>query len=143
MFEGFAVALPALGLLYVINKRLKVKGKALKTVVAVLTMVTAFAVGCGIAFTFLGQWVARGVAWLESFTGFGRGVAVALTIVAVGIALADVLSDRKADRGAQFAAILAPTLLLLVAGGFLGTTGGGAVTTSYDHFNAIVASFGG
>lgn len=143
MVTGFALALPALGLLCVINRRLKVKGKMLKTLVALVTMVTAFAVGCGIAFTFVGQWIARFVSWLQSVTGLGQGLAGFLIVVAVGVALADVLSDRKADKGAQAAAVLVPTLLLLVAGGFLGDTGGGAVSSSYDQFNAITASIVG
>jgi uncharacterized membrane protein len=148
---GLIVALPAMAVLFVLNKRFKgkQKGKQRKATVAIFTLVVAFAVGCGIAFSFLGRWFAAFVTWLshllssltnQHLTG---PLTLALTVLALLWATADVMYDRKADKGAQFAVILLPTLLALVVGGQLGASGGNAVQTTFDQMFHLVGQMGG
>lgn len=143
MWQGWIVALPALAVLYVINKRIKGKLNKGRDTVAVITMLVAVIVGCGLAFTFVGKLLAGFVSGcghlLNSMTGENIGIAVpiALTLVWAGIAIADIAVDRQADKGAQWAAALMPTLLALVIGGTMGVSGSSAVS----QVNTRVASF--
>jgi hypothetical protein len=145
---GFIIVLPGLAVLWLLNKKIKPKGKVKKWF-NVATMATALVVGVGLAYTILGRWVADVVGWISSLlshlTGIDLAVAVALalTLAMAGWAYADIAHDRKADKGAQFAAILAPTLLLLVIGGALHSSGGGAVQTAETHLQALMAHLGG
>lgn len=148
---GLVVALPALAVLFVLNKRIKgkPKGRQGKAAVAVFTLVIAFAVGCGIAYSFLGRWGASALSWvaglLASFAGAGveNAVPLALTVLAILWATGDVLYDRTADKGAQFAVIVLPTLLALVVGGQLGASGGNAVSVFFTQAHSIVSQLGG
>ena len=148
---GLVVALPALAVLFVLNKRIKgkPKGKQAKAAVAIGTLVIAFAVGCGIAYSFLGRWGASALSWsaglLAGFAGSGveHAVPLALTVLAILWATGDVLYDRKADKGAQVAVIVLPTLLALVVGGQLGTSGGNAVEAFFAQAHTLVSQLGG
>lgn len=144
---GWLVALPTLAALYVINKRVNPRNRG-RVVVAVITMLVSFGAGCGLAYTFAGQWIATFVSWvgtaLGHFAGNGaaQGVSIALTVLLVGVAVADIAFDRTADRGAQFAAIIVPTLLLLVVGGALHKTGGDAVKTTQTQLSVLWSQMG-
>jgi uncharacterized membrane protein len=144
---GFVVALPALAVLIGLNKRIKgkPKNKQAKAGVALFTLVVAFAVGCGIAYTFLGRWGASAVSWLAGLAGSGieHAAPLALTVLAILWATGDVLYDRKADKGAQFAVIVLPTLLALVVGGQLGASGGNAVNEFFVQAHSVVSQLGG
>jgi hypothetical protein len=144
---GWLVALPTVAALFVINKRVNPRNRG-RVVVAVITMLVSFGAGCGLAYTFVGQWTATFVSWLGSMlshfagSGAGEGLSIALTILFVGIAVADIAFDRTADKGAQFAAIVVPTLLLLVVGGALHKTGGDAVKATQTQLSAMWSQMG-
>jgi hypothetical protein len=148
---GFIVALPCMAVLYVLNKRIKgkQKGKQPKAIVSIFTLLVAFAVGCGLAYSFAGRWFADLVSFGGRFissishTHLTNAIALALTLLAILWASADVLYDRKADKGAQIAVVLLPTLLALVVGGQLGASGGNAVQTSFDQLFSLVGQMGG
>lgn len=145
---GWLVALPTLAALYVINKRIKgkVRKPTLQDIVAVATMAVAALAGCGLVFTFFGDWTAGLVGWIAGFFHdryASVGVALALVVIFVGIAVADIAFDRQADKGAQFAAIIMPTLLVLVIGGSLGNNGGGAVKSTRDQVANVMLQWAG
>ncbi|REF00340.1 hypothetical protein [Thermomonospora umbrina] len=146
---GWLVLLPAAGLLFVINKRVNPKGRG-RDAVAVLTMLVAVIAGCGLAATFLGQWFAALISWsgntMSNVTGeggFATGLAIAVAIILVGVAVADIAFDRVADNGAQMAAVLFPTVLALVVGGSMGATGGDAVTAVQAEMASFFSQLGG
>lgn len=142
---GFGVFIPALALLYVINKRVKGKvgGRRGRDVVAILTMLIAVAAGCGLVYTFVAPLVAGLIGLPAHFNYWlGLGVSVGAVLLFVGIATADIVVDRTADGGAQFAGIITPTLLVLVAGGVMGHTGSDAVKTVNTEMTAIVKQIG-
>jgi hypothetical protein len=162
---GWLVFLPAWVALWVVNKRVNPKGGGggggkgapaaggggfkVRDIVAVITMLLAFVAGCGLAFTFVGSglaWVVtKGSAAAASSVhqpGIAWGVPIALTIAAIGIAAADIAFDRKADKGAQYAAMLMPTFLALIVAGSIGVTGGNAVHSVYDQARAYITSMG-
>lgn len=146
---GWLVLLPAAGLLFVINKRVNPRGKGRDTV-AVLTMLVAAIAGCGLAATFLGRLFAALITWVGSMLsnitgegGFATGLAIAVGILLVGIAVADIAFDRQADSGAQMAAILFPTVLALVVGGTMGATGGDAVQAVQAEMASFITQLGG
>ncbi|HEY0934643.1 MAG TPA: hypothetical protein VGD91_12975 [Trebonia sp.] len=145
---GWIVALPALVALYVINKRFKGKGKA-KKAIAITTMAVAAAAGVGLVFTFVGVLVADVVGWIAhgastlSGDNFAVAIPLAVTLLAIGIAVADIAFDKKADRGAQIAAVLFPTLLALVVGGALHKTGGAAVDQVHQQMQVYMTRLGG
>ena len=142
-FDGFAVMLPALALLWVINKRGNVRGKT-QTAINIIKMVLAFLAGCGMVYTFLGSWLASVVGWVSHMSpGLQIGVPLALVFIAGGAAILDIACDKQADKGAQFCAIIAPTLLALVVAGSLGHTGGSAVHTTYQQVHTQLAKMGG
>lgn len=139
---GWGLLIPALAVLYVLNKR--VNPRKGQSAVAIATMTFAFLAGCGLAFTFLGQWLAALVGLPGRFSQeIGIGFAVGVTLLMAGIMVADISCDKRADKGAQFAAIVTPTLLALVVGGFLGQTGGGAVRTVNSEVSSVMAQIGG
>lgn len=144
---GWIVLLPAWAALFVISKRVNPRRGA--NVVSILTMVVAFAAGLGLAYTFLGRWFAAVVGWVgataSNISGedLSRGVPVALTLLVLLIAVADIAYDKKADKGALVSAMLLPTLLMLVVGGALGETGGDAVRTSYAQLATMMNQLGG
>jgi hypothetical protein len=111
-------------------------------------MVVALAAGCGLCFTFVGSWYATLISWSARMLGDIAGadlswaLPLALTLLMLGWAAGDILADRKADKGAQFAALVLPTLLVLVVGGTLGHTGGDAVNTAYDQLQAKMTQLG-
>lgn len=160
---GLVVALPAMAVLFVLNKRFKGNGKGKRrkagqethghgrrqAIVAMLTLLVAFAVGCGLAYSFVGRWFAAFVTWLSRGLSaltdqpLTAPIALALTVLALLWATADVLYDRKADKGAQVAVILLPTLLALMVGGALGASGGNAVQVSFDQMFHLVGQMGG
>lgn len=143
---GFIVALPALGLLWLLNKKLKKFKK--KAFFPILVMVVAFAAGCGLCFTFFGSGFAAGVSWLAKTIGSLAGsdlswaIPLTFTLMMVGWAVGDIISDRKADKGAICAALVTPTLLVLVVGGTLGAHGGEAVHTVYGQLQAFMTQLG-
>lgn len=145
---GWIVALPALVALYVINKKFKGKGKA-KKIIAIVTMVVAGLAGVGLTFTFLGSWTATVVGWIGraitdvSGDDLTRAVPLALTLLAILGAAADVAFDKKADKFAQFSMVLLPTLLVLVVGGALHKTGGGAVDSINQQARMFMTRLGG
>ena len=139
---GWALMIPALAVLYVLNKRVNVRRG--QGVVAIITMVIAGIAGCGLVFTFLGTWLAAVVGLPAKFNPeIGTGVAIGATLLMAGIAIADIACDKTADKGAQFAAIVTPTLLVLVVGGAMGQTGGEAVRTVNSEMSSIVMQIGG
>jgi hypothetical protein len=110
---GWLVALPTLALLYLFNKKVNPKGGGkVRDAVAVVTLLLAFGAGCGFAYTLLG------------------------TVVF------DVMFDRVANLPAQMAAIILPTVLLVVIGGGLGETGGKAVETTKVQLSTMWAQAG-
>lgn len=141
--EGFALMLPALALRWVINKRVNPRGKA-ATAVSVIVMLVSLIAGLGMAYTFLGDFLAWGVDWVSGVsTALKIGIPLALTIAAVGVAIADIAFDRRADNAAQFSAILAPTMLALVVAGSIGASGGNAVHETYQRLHTQVVKMGG
>lgn len=144
MGVGWAIMLPTLAALYVINKKANPRKRGMVTFVAVLTMVVAAAAGVGVAYTFLGDWTAGLIGWAGSMGGhwFSLGLGVALVVLFAGIAILDIAFDREADKGAQFAAIIMPTLLLLVVGGAMGGHGGDAVRQAKTQLMAVVQTAG-
>lgn len=141
--DGFAVMLPALALLWVANGRANPKGKG-QTAVNVIKMLLAAAAGCGMVYTFLGTWLAAIVGWISSMSpALKVGVPLALVIIAAGIAILDIAFDKRADKGAQMAAMMAPTLLALVIAGSLGLSGKNAVHDTYQQLHSQVVKMGG
>lgn len=141
--DGFAVMLPALALLWVVNKRANPGGKG-KTVVNIIKMLLAGAAGCGMVYTFLGSAVAVVIGWVSGMSpALKIGIPLALVIIAAGVAICDIAFDRQADKGAQTAAVLAPTLLALVIAGSLGHSGRTAVHDTYQQLHAQVTKMGG
>jgi hypothetical protein len=148
---GWIVGLVSLAVLVGINKWIKGKGgKRAKKVIALATMAIAFACGCGFASTVLGQWGAGALGWATGLLAgwFGeQGVATALhiglAVLLVLCAAADIAYDRKADKGAQMAAVVLPTLLLLVVGGAMGQHGGEAVRLVNTEMASLISTLGG
>jgi tellurite resistance protein TehA-like permease len=144
---GFVVALPALAALWVLMSR-KLKKLKSKKGFPVLIMAVALAAGVGLCFTFVGSGIAAGVALLvklaSSFTSADLSWAgpLAITLLFLGWAIGDIASDRKADKGAVFSALILPTLLVLVVGGSLGAVGGNAVQETFTQLQALVAHLG-
>lgn len=146
---GWVVLLPTAVVWWVVHKRVNPRGKG-GTAVSVITMLLAAIAGCGFVYTFGARWVATGIAWfgkiLASTTGeagIATGFAIAVSLFALLVAVADIAYDKKADRGAQFAAFMMPTLLALVAGGQLGATGGDAVAQVAANVQAFFTQMGG
>lgn len=133
---GWIVALPALAVLYVINKRVNPRGKS-RDAVAVATIVIAFIVGTGLTYT----WVGSLVGWSVGWTGkLSTAIPLALAIVAVGSAAADIAYDRKADSVAQIAAVAFPILVALTIAGAMHHTGGNAVHATYMQMASFVTT---
>lgn len=119
---GWIVLLPSLAVWRVLSKRIKLKGKGKKGV-NVAVMVTAFVAGCGLSLT----WLAGVFVWPFSLLPSGGvriGLSAAAVILAVGVMIGDIAGDKQADRPAQWAAFLAPTFLMLLAGGVVGAAAG-------------------
>jgi hypothetical protein len=141
--DGFAVMLPALALLWAVNKKGNARGKS-QTVINVAKMFLALAAGCGMVYTFLGSGLAAGIGWVSGMSpALKVGVPLALVLAAGGLAILDIAIDRTADKGAQVAAILTPTFLALVVAGSLGLSGGNAVHDAYQQLHAQVVKIGG
>lgn len=141
--EGLALVLPGLALRWVLNKRFNPKGNGKKHV-AIAVVAVCLIVGLGIAYSFVGDWLAaaiRGLAGTSS--ALTVGVPLACVIATAGVVIGDVMYDRTADKGAQFAAMLAPTMLVLVIAGTVGASGGNAVRGSYDTIHATVVKMSG
>lgn len=147
---GWAVLLPGLAALFVFNKKVNPKRRG-QNLVAILTVAIAVIAGCGLALTFGGQWVAGIVGWigsmLASLTGVGHWMEVGVSIAVTGLMVlwvwADVSFDKTADKGAQFAALVMPTLVFLVAGGLMGQKGGAAVETVTSQVASFMVQLGG
>lgn len=146
---GWVVLLPTAAVWWVVNKKVNPHGKS-ASAVSILTMLLAAVAGCGLAYTFAGRWIATGIAWagriLANLTGeasIATGLAIAVTLFALLVAVADIAYDKKADRGAQFAAFMMPTLVALVIGGSLGATGGGAVHEVTTNVSSFMGQIGG
>lgn len=151
---GWVVALPALATLWALNKKFRGKGgkgrgKA-KTIIALVTMGTAAVAGCGIAYTFAGRWLAGLVGWVSGTAagvageaGIAMAIPIAITVGLVLVAAADLAYDRVADKGAQIAVAVLPTMLFLVVGGALGETGGEAVRTVTTQMSTVIGQLGG
>lgn len=147
---GWVVLLPTVALWWLVAKKINPRRPMLAMVVQVTTMVLAWVAGCGLAFTFVGRFIASAVSafggFLASITGEAGvrpGIIIAVTLVTLGIAVIDVAQDRRADGGAQFSAFVMPTLLALAVGGTLGATGGSAVQQVTTHVSTLVAQIGG
>jgi hypothetical protein len=140
---GFAVMLPALGALWAFNKKGNARGK-LQTVINWLKMGLAFVAGCGMAFTFLGSGLAAVIGWVSGLSpALKVGIPLALVLAAGLLALLDIAFDKQADKGAQIAAAITPTLLALVIAGAIGVSGGHAVHTTYNQMHAQFVKMGG
>ena len=146
---GWVVLLPTAAVWWVVNKKVNPHGKS-ASAVSILTMLLAAVAGCGLAYTFAGRWIATVIAWfgrlLANLTGeasIATGLAIAVTLFALLAAVADIAYDKKADRGAQFAAFVMPTLVALVIGGSLGQTGGGAVHEVTTNVSSFMGQIGG
>lgn len=148
---GWIVGIVCLAVLVGINKWVKGKGgKRGKKVIALVTMFFAAACGCGFAYTVLGRWGAGFLSWATGTVAgwFGEpAVATALHIGLVALlvlcAAADIAYDRKADKGAQVAAVMLPTLLYLVIGGAMGQHGGEAVRMVNTEVASVITQLGG
>lgn len=146
---GWVVLLPTAVVWWVVHKKVNPRGRG-ASAASIATMVLAAIAGCGLAYTFAGRWVATLIGWggrmLANVTGeagIATGFAIALTLAALLVAVADIAYDKRADRGAQFAAFMMPTLLALVAGGTLGATGGDAVSQITTNVSAFFTQIGG
>lgn len=146
---GWIVLLPTAAVWWVVNKKVNPRGRS-ATAVSIITMLLAAIAGCGLAYTFAGRWIAAAVAWVGRFlanlTGeaaIATGLAIAVTLLVLLIAVADIAYDKRADRGAQMSAFLMPTLLALVIGGSLGATGGGAVQEVTTNVSTFMSEIGG
>lgn len=147
---GWIVLLPTAAVWWVVNKKVNPRRPGLATAVSVITMVLAWVAGCGLAYTFLGRFIAAGLSWLGSGIasitgepGFRAGFVIAVTLITLLIAVIDVAQDRRADGSAQFSAFFMPTLLALVIGGSLGATGGSAVQQVTTNVSTLMAQIGG
>lgn len=141
--DGFAVMLPALALLWVINKRANPRGGGQKAV-NIIKMGLAFVAGCGMVYTFLGTGLAGLIRWVSGISpGLRDGLPLALVFILAGAAILDIAFDKRADKGAQFCAMLAPTILVLVVAGAIGSSGGHAVHTTYQEARAQIVKIGG
>lgn len=146
---GWVVLLPTAAVWWVVNRKVNPHGRG-ASAVSVITMLLAAIAGCGLAYTFAGRWIAAAVAWLGRFlanmtgeAGIASGIAIAVTLLVLLIAVADIAYDKKADRGAQMSAFFMPTLLALVIGGSLGATGGGAVQEVTTNVSTFMGQIGG
>lgn len=142
---GWLVALPTLAVLVVFNKKVSPKNARARDVVAIVTMLLCWVAGCGIAYTFLAKWTAGGIAKFQGMFpdhNIRVGIALGLAVLLIGIAAADVLGDRIANKPAQFSAIILPTVLLLVIGGGFGKTGGAAVETTKVQMSTMWSNAG-
>ncbi|TYK45123.1 hypothetical protein [Actinomadura decatromicini] len=148
---GWVVLLPTAAVWWVINRKVSPKRPGLATMVSIATMALAWIAGCGLAYTFAGRWIATivsswaggGLARITGEPGIRAGFVIAVTLLAVLIAVVDIAQDRRADGGAQFSAFFMPTLLALVVGGTLGETGGGAVQSVTSQVAMLVSQIGG
>ncbi|MCP2340188.1 hypothetical protein [Actinomadura rupiterrae] len=142
---GLVVALPALLVLIALNKKHKgkPKNKLAKAIIGIAILLMAFTVGCGFAYSFVGRWAAAAVSTAAGWISAGGGLAIGLTVVGILWATADVMYDRKADKGAQGWLIVLPTLLALVVGGQMGATGGHAVAVFFDQAHTLLTRMGG
>lgn len=127
---------------YSIGKRIKPKGQAPKKGVNISVLLAAFVAGCGLALTWLG---AR-IAWLVALIP-DRDVEIAvcavLAIVTLIAFVGDMAFDKKADKPAQYSAFLAPTILLLIAGSFMGVSGADIVNGVIDLVGPSLKELGG
>lgn len=151
---GWVVFLPVVVLLSIWNKRI-VKGGGgrgggrSRDIIAVTTLVLAGIAGCGLAFTFLGRWYAAFVSWAASGlasisgqAGLDTAIPITLALGLLATVVFDVARDRVADKGAQYAAMLLPTTVLLIVGGLMHQTGGGAVRTVTGQVASLMMRLG-
>lgn len=149
MLGGFFVALPVAAVLWVIRRKINPRGQRGGMALAWAIVGLTFVVGCGLAFTILGHWVANGLNLFGNLAAMiGGPSAKAGLFVAAGLGmfcaiLADVVSDRKADKIARYSALLFPTIVTLVIGGRLGANGSGAVEATYNQASAFISMIGG
>ena len=142
--EGFSLILPAVALQWLIRKRVNPKKSGAKTFKALLMTATCLIGGLGVAYSFVGDLLASCVHWITGMSSaLAIGVPFALVIVTAGVVAADVANDRNADKGAQIAAWLAPTMLVLVIAGTIGATGGDIARGSYTTVHHIVVQLSG
>lgn len=142
--EGLALVLPALALRWVLNTRINPKKPNAKMVKAFLMTATCLICGLGIAYSFVGDFISWGVHAIAGMnTALAVGIPLALVIVTAGVVIADITHDRNADKGAQTAAMLAPTMLALVVAGSIGASTHSAVKSSYDVVHTQIAHMSG
>jgi energy-converting hydrogenase Eha subunit A len=151
-FLGIVVALPATALLLVLNKKFKgkPKNKHFKISISLAILLVSFVLGCGIAYCFLGHWIAAILSFLAGILSaifhqheIAVAVPFALAILAIGWATADIAFDRKADKGAQISLIILPVLLCLMIGGQFGASGSNAVSVTFDQAFHLIGQMGG
>jgi hypothetical protein len=140
---GWIILLPSLAVWRILSKRVNVGGGGgatvggrgarggggggggargkLRSILNVVVMLTAAVAGFGLALTWVAGWLVKPFSW--GGHNLQVALAAAVIILAVGTALVDIGVDRQADKPAQWAAFLAPTFVLLLAGGFVGATG--------------------
>jgi hypothetical protein len=150
MIAGFALVIPAGLTLMGLNK--VNPPRKFQAAMAITKMMLAFIVGVGLTATFIGHWGAGLFGWiLAQLDHLGSDdsnvLQWAVPLGALGfftiVAVADIASDHRADKGAQTAAILVPVLLTLSVGGALGAQGGEAVSTAYDQALGMFQNLGG
>lgn len=142
--EGLALILPGLALRWVLTKRVNPKKPNAKIAKAFIMTGTCLVIGLGIAYSFLGDWIAWAI---HSVAGMSSaltiGIPLACVIATVGVVFADVTHDKTADKGAQTAAMLAPTMLALVVAGSIHASTHQAVKGSYDTVHNEIVKLGG
>lgn len=142
--EGLALILPGFALRWVMTKRWNPKKPNAKVVKAIVMTLTCLIIGLGIAYSFLGDWIAWGIHTICGMNGaLAIGVPLACVILTAGVVFFDVTHDRTADKGAQTAAMLAPTMLALVVAGTIGASTHHAVKGSYDTVHNTIIKMSG
>jgi cytochrome c oxidase subunit IV len=142
--EGLALVLPALALRWVLNTRVNPKKPNAKMVKSILMTITCLICGLGIAYSLIGDMISWSIHAITGMNGaLAIGIPLTLVIVTAGVVIADVTHDKNADRGAQMAAMLAPTMLALVIAGSIGASTHSAVQSSYDVVHAQIAHMSG
>jgi hypothetical protein len=142
--EGLALVLPALALRWVLNTRVNPKKPGMKVAKSIVMTLTCLICGLGIAYSFVGDLIAWGIHAVSGMSdALAIGIPLMCVIVTAGVVIADITHDKNADRGAQTAAMLAPTMLALVIAGSIGASTHQAVKGSYDTVHNAVVKMGG
>lgn len=122
-------------------KRVNPKGKAGKFK-NVAVMLFAFIAGTGFAHTWPSGIITIPLRAISD-PGFRAGVAAFLVIAALIAAIGDIAFDKKADKLAQMASFVLATLLLEIAGTFMGVSADGVIGFVYSEAGSLFSEIGG